>query len=445
MSNKSVCIFFLLILPVSLYNLFMNYNLDILSNGLKVITSEFPNSESVTVTVWVAVGSRYENPKTNGLSHFLEHMVFKGSKKRPSAKEISEAIDSFGGEFNASTSKEWTNFYIKARVGKIETAFDVLSDMVLNPILDPVEIEKEKGVICEEIAMYEDTPMAKIDDIFENLVFEGSSMARDIAGTKETVRGIVKNDFVSYRKSHYVTDNILLTVSGGIKREEVLSLAKKYFDAVVKGEKQPYETFKSKQVQSRVLLKSKKNEQAHLILGFMGYKRGHEKKYEEAILDTVLGGGMSSRLFIEVRERRGLAYAVKTLTEHYRETGYFGAYAGVDIKRIDEAIKVILEQMYGLANNRYLITEREFIKAKEYMKGHMALSLEDTRSVNAFFGLQELLLEKIETPKEIVEKIDKVKLVDVYEYARGVFNPCALNLAIIGPFEDSKRFEKLLK
>lgn len=192
----------------------MDYKLDRLSNGLRVITSELPDSESATLTVWVAVGSRFEEARVNGISHFLEHMVFKGSKKRPTAKDISVAIDSFGGEFNASTSKEWTNFYIKSRVGKIETAYDVLSDMVLSPILDPKEIEKEKGVICEEIAMYEDTPMAKIDDVFENLIFKGSPMERDIAGTKDTVRAISKDDFVRYRKSHYVTDNILLTVSG---------------------------------------------------------------------------------------------------------------------------------------------------------------------------------------------------------------------------------------
>lgn len=422
----------------------MDYSLDTLTNGLRVITSELPNSESATLTVWVAVGSRFEDLKVNGLSHFLEHMVFKGSKKRPSAKEISEAIDSFGGEFNASTSKEWTNFYIKARVGKIETAFDVLSDMVLNPVLDPKEIEKEKGVICEEISMYEDTPMAKIDDIFENLMFTGSPMGRDIAGTKESVRGIVKNDFVSYRKSHYVTDNMLLTVSGGIKREEVLSLAQKYFKDVTNKPKLDYVAFAGKQNKPQLLLRSKKNEQAHLILGFRGNKRGHEKKYEEAILDTILGGGMSSRLFIEVRERRGLAYAVKTSAEHYRETGYFATYAGVDLKRIDEAIKVILDQMYGLANREYKISSREFTKAKEYIKGHMALSLEDTRAINGFFGLQQLLLDKIETPKEMIDKIEKVKLENVCDYAAEIFKPGTLNLAIIGPYNDPERFKKLL-
>lgn len=422
----------------------MDYKLDKLKNGLRVVCVELPNSESATVTVWVGVGSRFETPKINGLSHFLEHMVFKGSKKRPSAKLISEAIDGFGGEFNAGTSKEWTNFYIKARVGKIETAFDVLSDMVLNPILDAKEIEKEKGVICEEIAMYEDTPMAKIDDVFENLIFKGSPMDRDIAGSEKSVRGIVKNDFVSYRKAHYFADNIVLTVSGGITRKDVLKLAEKYFKGLKKGKQKATEAFKSNQKKPQVLLKSKKNDQAHIIIGFLGKKRGDSSRYTEAVLDSILGGGMSSRLFTEVREKRGLAYAVKSADEHYRETGYFGVYAGVDLKRIDEAIKVILDQMYGLANRTYKISDKELIKAKEYIKGHMALSLEDTKAINTYFGLKQLMLGEAETPDVAIEKIDKVTKEEVYKYAKEIFVPEKLNLAIIGPFYNSGRFAKLL-
>lgn len=423
----------------------MDYKLDKLENGLRVLTVELPSSESATVTVWIGVGSRFEDKRVSGLSHFLEHMVFKGSKKRPSAKEISEAIDSFGGEFNAATSKEWTNFYIKARVGKIETAFDVLSDMVLNPLLDASEIEKEKRVICEEIAMYEDTPMLKIEDLFENLIFEGDPMERDTAGTKESVRRVKRPDFVSYRKSHYVMDNILLTVSGGVKRNEVLDLAEKYFQNISKGKEKVFKHFVYKNNKKRMLLKNRKNEQAHLIIGFLGNKRGHDKRYEEAVLDSILGGGMSSRLFTEVREKRGLAYSVRSISEHYRETGYFGAYAGVDLKRIDESVKVILDQMYGLSKKIYRIEDGEFNKAKEYIKGHLALSLEDTRTINAFFGIKELLLRKIETPQEIISRIDKVTKNGVYEYAKSIFNKEKLNLAIIGPYDNPKHFEELIR
>jgi predicted Zn-dependent peptidase len=422
----------------------MDYTLDKLANGLRIITSELPNMESATLSVWVDVGSRFEDKKVNGLSHFLEHMVFKGSKKRPSAKKISVAIDSFGGEFNAATSKEWTNFYIKARSAKLDTAFDVLSDMVLNPILDSKEIEKEKGVICEEIAMYEDTPMAKIDDVFENLIFKGNPMERDVAGTKESVRGIVRGDFVNYRNKYYVIDNILLTASGGIKRGNILDLAEKYFTDIPSGKKENVNLFKSKQKKAEVLLRSKKNEQAHLILGFLGNERGHDKRFEEAVLDALLGGGMSSRLFTEVREKRGLAYAVRTSSEYYKETGYIGVYAGVDVKRIDESIKVILDQMYGLGTKKYKITDSEFKKAKEFIKGHFSLSLEDTKAINGFFGLQELLLGKIETPKEVIDRIDKVSMDAVYDYAKSIFKQERLNLAIIGPYKSQAQFEKLV-
>ncbi|HJX02078.1 MAG TPA: pitrilysin family protein, partial [Candidatus Humimicrobiaceae bacterium] len=378
----------------------MDYQLDKLSNGIRVITVEMPTLESATVTYWVGVGSRFEHESVSGLSHFLEHMVFKGSKKRPSAKEISEAIDSIGGEFNASTSKEWTNFYIKARAGVIETAFDVLSDMVLNPLLKEEEIEKEKGVILEEMAMYEDTPMAKIEDVFERAIFPGNPMGRDVIGTRKTVSSILQNDFLRYRDTYYGSNNFVVTVAGGVKRNEVVKLAEKYLGEMrVKPEKE-IEKFNSTQSNPFVFLESKKNEQGHLILGFLGGERGHKDRFTEAVLDSILGGGMSSRLFIEVRERRGLAYAIRTSSEHYEETGYFSTYAGVDLKRIDDAIKVILEEHYDLASGKKPISEKELNKSKEYLKGHLALSLEDTKAVDGFFGIQELMLGRIETPGE---------------------------------------------
>ncbi|HLE49134.1 MAG TPA: pitrilysin family protein [Patescibacteria group bacterium] len=422
----------------------MNYKLDKLPNGIRLITVEIPNMESATVTLWVGVGSRFEEDKIAGLSHFLEHMVFKGSKKRPTAKKISEAIDAFGGEFNASTSKEWTNFYIKARKEKVDVAFDVLSDMVLNPILSEKEIEKEKGVICEEISMYDDTPMAKIDDIYERLIFKGSRLGRDIIGTKETVRGVKRSDFDAYRKTHYKGSNFVVTVAGGIKRNEVLKLTNKYLSSMKDGKKVEEVLYKSQQKVPTVLLETKKNEQGHLILGFLGDKRDHKDKYAEAVLASVIGGGMSARMFTEVREKRGLAYAVRTGPEHFKETGYFGTYAGVDLKRIDDAIKVILDEHYKLSSKKKPISKKEFEKAKEFMKGHLALSLEDTKAINGFFGMKELLLEKIETPDEVIKKVDKVTLEEVYAYAQRIFKPERLSLAVIGPFDDEKRFMKLL-
>jgi predicted Zn-dependent peptidase len=400
--------------------------------------------ESSTITVWVKTGSRNETKQIGGISHFLEHMVFKGSKKRPSAKEIAVVIDSIGGEFNASTSKEWTNFHIKARNEALPTAFDVLSDMVLNPLLKSEDIEREKGVILEEWAMYEDTPMYKIGDVFENLIYKDNPLGRDIIGTRDSIKNVKRADFVRYRKIHYGIDNLLITVAGGTKEKDILKLAEKYFGSLKNNNKEKVKKFKTKQKKSRVLLYPKKKEQAHFILGFLGNRMGNKDRHIESVLAVILGRGMSSRLFTEVREKRGLAYAVRTSSDRYVDTGYIGTYAGVDIKRIDEAIKVILSEHYELASGKNMITKDELKKAKEYIKGHLALSLEDTRVVGSFFGIEELLLGKTETPEDIYKGIDKVTIDDVLRVAKEFFVPERLNLAIIGPYKDQKRFEKLV-
>ena len=422
----------------------MNYKLNKLSNGLRVLTVNLPSMESSTVTIWAKTGSRNETKEIGGISHFLEHMVFKGSKKRPSSKEIAEMIDSIGGEFNASTSKEWTNFYIKARNEAMSTAFDVLSDAVLNPILKSEDIEREKGVILEELAMYEDTPMFRIGDIFENLIYKGNSLGWNIIGTRDSIKNVKRSDFVRYRNKHYGIDNILITVAGGAEEKDVLKLAEKYFGDVRNNSNEKTEKYKGDQKKARVLLSSKENEQAHFILGFLAEKMGNKDRYIEAVLAVLLGQGMSSRLFTEVREKRGLAYAIKTAVEHYSDTGYLATYAGVDTKRVDEAIKVALDEHYQLASGKNIITESELKKAKEYTKGHLALSLEDTGAVNTFFGLKELFLGRINTPEDVYKGVDKVTTNDVLRIAKKYFVPERLNLAIIGPYKDQKRFEKLI-
>ena len=422
----------------------MDYKLNKLSNGLRVLTVSLPSMESSTITIWVKTGSRNETKQIGGISHFLEHMVFKGSKKRPSAKEIAVVIDSIGGEFNASTSKEWTNFHIKARNEALPIAFDVLSDMVLNPLLKSEDIEREKGVILEELAMYEDTPMFKIGDVFENLIYKYNSLGRDIIGTQDSIKGVKRADFVKYREKHYGIDNLLITVAGGTKEKEILKLAEKYFGGLKNNNKEKIEKFKTDQKKPRVSLHSKKKEQAHFILGFLGNQMGNKDRFVESILSVILGRGMSSRLFTEVREKRGLAYSVRTSTDRYADTGYIGTYAGVDIKRIDEAIKVVLNEHYQLASGKNMITSDELKKAKEYVKGHLALSLEDTRRVGSFFGIKELLLGKVETPEDFFSGIDKVTINDVLRVAKECFVSERLNLAIIGPYKDQKRFEKLV-
>lgn len=423
----------------------MNFKKYVLSSGLRVLVVPMPSLESITLSVWVKTGSRMETPKINGISHFLEHMFFKGTTNRPSAKEISEEVDSFGGEFNAATSKDWTSYYIKARAANSEKVFDILSDMVLNPLLKEEEITREKGVIVEEINMYEDTPMYRIGDVYEQLVFNGNELGWDIAGSKKTVNSLKKSDFVQYIKTHYYAENIILTISGGINDKRALTLAKKYFEKINQTKKaNKVNEFKSTQKAPQFKLYNKKNDQAHLILGFLGDGREYKNRYAQGILSSILGGGMSSRMFIEVRERRGLAYSVRTSVDRYTETGYISTYAGVDPKKAEEAVKVILDQYYGLADGRYEITERELKKAQEYVKGHLALALEDTKDINGFFGDQELFLEKVKTPEEVFEAVDKVTISDVMAEAKRLFVPERLNLAIIGPFTNSSKFKKII-
>ncbi len=416
-----------------------------LKNGLRLLVTPMPTLESATLTVWVNVGSRYEETKIGGISHFLEHMVFKGSVKRPSAREISEAIDAIGGEFNAGTSKEWTNFYIKARKGSLETSFDVLSDMVLNPILKDEEIEKEKGVIIEEMAMYEDTPMYRVGEVFEQLMFEGTQLAPDIIGTKESVKNITRDDFVRYRSMHYFTDNIVLTVAGGVDLQNVIELAEKYFGEIKSGEKTKIEIALNNQTEPKLKLVTKKNEQAHLVLGFTGNKRGTKDRFAEELLATILGGGMSSRVWSEVREKRGLAYSVQTDVDHYLDTGYISTYAGVEVGKIDDAIKVIIDEYNALKDGTKPIEQKELSKAKEYLKGHIALSLEDTKKVNRFFGEDELLLGVIEDVHETFKALDEVTVSDIVEVANKFFKKDRMSLAIIGPYDDQERFAKLIK
>ncbi len=418
-----------------------------LANGIRVVTVPRPSLASVTLTVWVKTGSRLEDAKVNGISHFLEHMTFKGSKKRPLAKDISEAVDAIGGEFNAATSKDWTNFYIKARAESLPIAFDVLSDMILNPLLRKEEIEREKGVIIEELAMYEDTPLIKIQDVFEELTFAGNPLSWDVGGKPETVRSIKRDDFVRYRDIHYYAENIIITVAGGVTEKEVVDLATKYFGKLKSRQskvKPAFNKFSAGQAKPQIKLHSKKKEQAHFVLGFLGNKRGYKGRFVEAVLSAILGGGMSSRLFIEVRERRGLAYAVKNGIERFDDCGYISTYVGADVKRVDEAIKVVLDEHYKLSTKEKVITKKELQKAKEYIKGHIALALEDTKDVNELVGINYLFLGKVETPEEIFRKIDKVTAEEVVSEAKKLFVPRKLNLAIIGPYKNAARFERLL-
>ncbi len=423
----------------------MKYNRKVLPNGLRIITIPMPSFESATSLVMVGAGSRYETKQNSGISHFLEHMAFKGTKKRPSAIDISGLIDGIGGEFNAFTGKETTGYYVKSAVSHVDLCLDVLSDMLQNSKLDETEIEKEKGVILEEINLYEDTPSRKIGDVYEKLLYGDTPMGWDIAGEKDVIRSITREDFQSYMKSLYSADNITVVVAGGINEGKTVALVEKYFGQMPKFDTLRYLKVVEKQDKPRVFIKEKKTEQVHIALGFRTVPLNHPDHYTLSVLSAILGGGMSSRLFHEVREKRGLAYYVRTGSEQYQDVGNLVSTAGLDPKRVEEGIKVIVEEYSNISNLKSQISKQELNKAKEFLKGHFVLELEDSRSVAGFYSQQELLEEKIENPDEIMAKIDKVTAADVEKAAEKYFKENSMNLAVIGNFSSGQNFENLLK
>lgn len=422
----------------------MNYSLHTLSNGLKVVLVPSDSVESATTMVMVGAGSRYENKKNSGISHFLEHMAFKGTKKRPTAREISSLIDGIGAESNAFTGKEITGYYIKSANTHINLALDVLSDILAHALLAPAEIKRESGVILEEMNLYKDTPSRSIGDLFETLLYGDVPMGRDVLGDKDVIKSVTHNDFISYMKSLYSADNMAVVVAGKFKQEEILKTVEKKFMVLPRFKTIGFEKVVENQIAPMVLLKHKKTEQSHFGLGVRTVGLQEKKEnYVLSVLSSILGGGMSSRLFHEVREKRGLAYYVRAYSENYKDVGYLAAFAGVDPKRIDEAVKVVRDELLKVTQDGE-ITEVELSKAKEYIKGHFILDLEDTRSVAGHYATDLLLENEMRNPDEIIAQIDAVTLADVMTSAKKYIKPEAMNLTIIGDFEDKKRFEDLL-
>lgn len=424
----------------------MKYLLNKLSNGLPILTVPMPSSESVTITVWVNTGSRREEFEKLGISHYLEHMVFKGSSKYPTMKQLFEAFDEMGAEHNAGTSKEWTNFWVKLPVSDVERGFDILSDVVLKPNLDAEEAKRERTVIFEEMKMINDMPMRHIGDVFEELIYQESPLSWEIIGTTESMNKITRQDFLDYRQKYYFAENMLITIAGGVTESQIVKLSNKYFEKLDnKPNALKISPFKGVQTKPQFKLQTKDTDQAHLILGFLAEGRRYKNKYAQSVLSTILGGGASSRLWTEVREKRGLAYAVSGSMDRYSDTGYFGVYVGCDPAKAQEAISVILDQCYGIASKKYPITDHEFKKVKGFIKGHIALSLEESENINDFFAEQYLFDEKINTPEELFKKVDDVTLKEVYLEAEKLFKPEKLNLAVIGPFKNREEFDKIIK
>jgi len=395
---------------------------------------------SVTALVLVGAGSRYEEREKIGLSHFVEHMIFKGTKKRPTAFDISCAVDSVGGENNAFTSKDQTGFFIRVNSRHLSLALDILSDTLYDSLYLQEEIEREKGTIVEEINMYEDTPLYKIEDFFYELIFDGNPLGYCTAGEKKTVKAFARDDFLNYVKRFYQGSDMVLVVAGNVQPKEVEELANEYFSVFPRGQKEKFIEFTNGQDTPRVKIATKKTDQAHLYFGYPAFSFFDQDRQALEVLGAVLGGGMSSRLFIQVRERRGLAYYVHSDVDLFYETGIVAARAGLNLEKIEEAVKVIKEEFEKIKTGD--VKEEELTKAKEFLKGRTTLSLEYSRAVAEWYAEKELLEGKIETPDEVFAKVDKVSLEDIKRVATRLFVSQKANLAVIGPFENG---EKLLK
>ncbi len=413
-------------------------------SGLRLVTKALPNTGSVTVLVLVGAGSRYETKATNGISHFLEHMFFKGAKKFRNTKEVSGAIDSVGGDFNAFTGKEYAGYYVKVAAEKIDTALEVLADMLISSRFDPVEIDKERGVIMEEYNMYQDTPMYQIGWDFEKLVFGDQPLGWDQVGTKELINSVTQQQFFDYLGNLYTPDNTVIAVAGSFDQKTLSQKIEKLFafpkNRLEKSLK--FDRFIEQQGGKRLLLRNKKTEQAHLVMGFPGYADGSDEHYAARLLAIILGGNMSSRMFLNIREAQGLAYYISTTTDEYHDTGTFSTNAGVSVEKIDRAIVSIIEQ-YETARKDG-VTAAELEKAKSYLKGKIILRLEDSEEYSHLIGKYELLQDKLMGAGEVLSKIEAVKIGQVNAVAENLLVRDKLRMAVIGPYDDQSRFEKLL-
>jgi len=435
----------------------MIYQTFTLKNGLSVVLVDTKTFPTFTAMLLVGAGSRYENKKNNGVAHFFEHMAFKGSKKYPNALILSSMIEGLGGVFNAFTTKDHTGYWIKAPLSHFETVVDVLADMIKNPLLLEEEIEREKGVIIEEINMYEDQPQYKVWELFEEMVFKNHPLGYPATGYKNTVSKFTRQTFLDYMKDLYKPSNVILVIAGGLsinqkspsesegknqnniaKFKNFLNIIQKKFSSWKDGQKASFLEFSDNQNSPQILIKTKKTEQAHLILGYRGLNYTHPKRYVQSVLMTILGGGMSSRLFYQLRERRGLCYYVHSGSGPFSDTGYVYTRAGltVDAKKINEAIKVIIAEHQKIANDD--LKDDEIKKAKEMIKGQLVLSLEDSHNLASFFGRKLMFEGQIVEPQEVIKKIDEISKEEIIDLAKKLFVKEKLNLTLLSPIAEDK-------
>jgi predicted Zn-dependent peptidase len=422
----------------------MKYHLHTLPNGLRIVLSPMPETESATVFVMTGTGSRYENERENGLAHFLEHMFFKGTKKRRSAKAISEELDAVGAVYNAFTAKDRTAYYAKVASKYLDTAFDVITDIFLNSTLPQKEIEKERGAIIQEIDMYEDMPMHTVDNVFDALLYGPEHpLGRTILGPKENIRAFKRADFAAYHKRNYNAANTVVAIAGAFDEKKMLLKIRKVFGHLKPATAPECLAFAGSQKAPRIAIKEKKTDQTHLMLGVPAYPYLHKDEYVLSVLAAILGGGMSSRLFLEVREKRGLAYSISAWNEKYPDTGHFVVQAGVEHGKLEETVKVVLQELKKIKAKKVPVAE--FKKIKTQFEGGAALALETSNQVAGGAASSMLSVGRVRTLEETLKGIEAVTREDVQRVARDLFKTEKLNLAIIGPHANAKELIALLR
>ncbi|HAZ31212.1 MAG TPA: insulinase family protein, partial [Dehalococcoidia bacterium] len=418
------------------------YQKTIADNGLRIVTSSIPNIYSVSISIFVGAGSRYEPAEQAGISHFVEHLLFKGTKQRATTKEISEAIEGIGGVLNGGTDKELTVYWTKVARPHFRVGLDVLADMIRGSKFDPVEVEKERQVIIEEINMSMDSPQQRVNMLIDEVVWRDQALGREVAGSKEIVSTFTPQALRGYWGSQYIPGNTVVSVAGDISHDEAVAYIGDLFDDWAGDTPTAWIPVRDEQDEPRLLMEFRETEQAHLCLALRGVSNSDPDRFAFDLLNIVLGEGMSSRLFLELRERRGLAYDVHSYGSHFFDSGSLTIYAGVEPKNIEAAIMVILDELSRFKAED--VPEQELVKAREMGKGRLMLRMEDTRSVSGWMGSQELLTGEIKTVDEVVSIVDAITRDDIRRVAQRLFHFGGLSLAIVGPVSDDGRFQKLL-
>ena len=417
------------------------YTKTTLPNGLRVVTHDMKDRDSIALGFWIGVGGRHEEDRVKGAAHFLEHILFKGSKKYP-CEVIKTSIEGVGGTLNAFTSEEQTCFYAKIPTKHLKKTFDVLADMVVHPSIADPDIAKEKTVVVEEIKMYRDLPQYAVMELLDGLLWPDHPLGKNLAGTPETVTALSREDIKGFHKNYYIPGNIVIAACGNLDHAQITRLARERFGKLPREAQPTYLKADNSQSKPRINLFPKKIEQMHLALGIIGYDENHKERHALNLLSVILGGNMSSRLFVEIREKRGLAYSISCMARTMHDTGVFLIRAGVDNQKLIETVTVILNELDKVKRNG--VTDDEFTRGRDYLLGQMLLSLEDTMEHMLWIGDTVISQNKTKTLKSLIADFQKIKKEDIRRVAKEILKPGRYNLAVVGPLTDRQK-EELLK